>query len=135
MSKINYSILIVLFSFLISCGSDNNKIVVGQKTTIEIAEFFDAGEVLKGEKIEASFEMKNTGDYPLVVAEIKGSCTCTVVDKPDDPIAPDETYIVKAIVDTERTGAGAITKSISIVANTEPSKTTVLVKAMVSNNK
>lgn len=121
---------------LAACGgNDDMKIVAGQKTTIEIDPVFDGGEVLKGEKIKAKFNMKNTGDYPLVVAEIKGSCTCTVVDKPDGPIAPGDTYVVEAVVDTERTGAGSISKNVSIVANTEPSKTQVAVKALVLENK
>jgi hypothetical protein len=94
---------------------------------------FDAGEVVKGELISASFKVENTGDYPLVIAEVKGSCSCTVASKPEDPIAPGHSGIIKAEVDTERTSTGIITKSVRIVANTEPSVTEVAIKAMVKN--
>jgi hypothetical protein len=129
------TIIIIVFALLASCGGDNSKVVVGNKTTFSIEEEFDGGEVLKGEKVEAVFHLKNTGDYPLVVAEIKGSCTCTVVQKPEEPIAPGNTYEVKAVVDTDRTGAGVIVKNVTIVANTEPSTTSVRIKANVLQNK
>lgn len=120
---------------LVACDSGTTTVAVGNKTTIEIEEVFNAGEVLKGEKIHAVFNMKNTGDYPLVVADIKGSCTCTVVDKPEEPIMPGDTYIIKADVDTDKTGSGAIVKNVSVVANTEPSPITVAIKAVVLQNK
>jgi hypothetical protein len=94
---------------------------------------FDAGELVKGEVIRAKFEVENTGEYPLVIAEVKGSCSCTVASKPEDPIAPGESGIITAEVDTERTSTGLITKSVRIVANTEPSVTEVAIKAIVKN--
>lgn len=115
-----------------SCGGSDT-VEIGNKTTMEIAPVFDAGKVQKGEKINAEFKIKNTGAYPLVVAEVKGSCTCTVADKPEDPIMPGDSYVIRAYVDTDRTGAGAISKSITIVANTDPSISSVLVKAIVMN--
>lgn len=119
----------VLFS---SCGGSDT-VEVGNKTTMEVAPVFDAGKVLKGEKIDAEFKIKNTGSYPLVIAEVKGSCTCTVADKPEDPIMPGESFVIRAYVDTDRTGTGAINKSITIVANTDPSISNVMVKAIVMN--
>lgn len=118
-------------SLLVACSSNSDLIDVRNKTTIEIDPVFDGGTVIKGEKIDASFTMTNTGDYPLVVAEVKGSCTCTVVAKPEEPIAPGDSYVIKAMVDTEKTGVGAITKGITIVANTEPANTQVTVKGIV----
>jgi hypothetical protein len=130
MKAILYVKLLAISLFITSCeGSDT--VEVGNKTTMEVAPVFDGGKVLKGEKIDAEFKIKNTGSYPLVVAEVKGSCTCTVADKPEDPIMPGDSYSIRAYVDTERTGLGAISKSITIVANTDPSITNVMVKAVV----
>lgn len=131
--KINslVSILVVAALFL-SCGN-NETVEIGNKTTMEVSPIFDAGKVLKGEKIDAEFEIKNTGAYPLVIAEVKGSCTCTVADKPKNPIMPGDSYVIRAYVDTDRTGTGAINKPITIVANTDPSISTVTVKAVVMN--
>jgi hypothetical protein len=113
--------------------SNTEVVEVGNKTSMVVAPVFDAGEVVKGEVIRAKFEVQNTGEYPLVIAEVKGSCSCTVAGKPDAPIAPGETGTITAEVDTERTSVGLITKSVRIVANTEPSVTEVAIKALVKN--
>ncbi len=106
---------------------------VGNKTTITVNPVYEAGEVVKGEIITGTFTVKNTGKYPLVISEVKGSCTCTVAEKPEKPIAPGSEATIKAEVDTEKTSTGDISKSVRIVANTEPSVTEVVIKAKVKN--
>ncbi len=124
---------------LSSCGDDSasaeggENVEVGNKTTIVVNPIYDAGDVVKGEIITAVFTVKNTGKYPLVVSEVKGSCTCTVAEKPEKPIAPGSEAVIKAEVDTEETSSGDISKSVRIVANTEPSVTEVVIKAKVKN--
>lgn len=120
-----------LFLLLLSC-SENTTVVVGNKTTMEIDTVYDAGNILKGEVINATFKLTNTGDFPLVLAEVKGSCSCTVADYPEDPIAPGESAIIKAHVNTDRLSLGMLSKSVRVVANTEPSITQVLIKANVT---
>jgi|TARA_R110000737_G_scaffold182215_1_gene205560 hypothetical protein len=132
MKAILFINLLAISVLVSSCGG-SDVVEVGNKTSMEVEPVFDAGKVLKGEKIDAEFKIKNTGSYPLVVAEVKGSCTCTVADKPEDPIMPGDSYVIRAYVDTERTGTGAISKSITIVANTDPSVSNVVVKAIVMN--
>jgi len=112
-----------------ACSTD--EVVVGNKTTIEVNKVFDAGQVIKGEKINAKFVVKNTGKYPLVIAEISPSCSCTVMDKPEEPIAPGESTVIKASVDTEKTGEGTLVKTVSLTCNTEPSTTVVRIEATV----
>jgi hypothetical protein len=134
--------VILLFTgimLLSSCGDDSasaeggENVEVGNKTTIVVNPIYDAGDVVKGEIITAVFTVKNTGKYPLVVSEVKGSCTCTVAEKPEKPIAPGSEAVIKAEVDTEETSSGDISKSVRIVANTEPSVTEVVIKAKVKN--
>ncbi len=117
---------------IISCKG-NTKVEVGNKTTMSVNLVYDAGKVIKGETIDAKFIIKNTGDFPLVIGEAKGSCSCTVAEKPEAPINPGEEGVLKAQVTTLSANAGIINKSINIVANTEPSLTTVIVKANVIN--
>ncbi len=131
----NSILIFIALIGLTACSGSTTDVAVGNKTTIEIEPFYNAGEVLKGEKIEAKFHLKNTGDYPLMVASISGSCTCTVVEEPDGPINPGETFELTAVVDTEKTGAGEISKGVTILANTEPHQSVVLVKATVLQNK
>lgn len=128
-----YVFMLLTSLVLLSCGG-NNKVVVGNKTTMEVEELFDAGNVMKGEMITAKFQVHNTGDYPLVIGEVKGSCSCTVASYPEEPIAPGKVGEVLAHVNTEKTGTGVINKTIRIVANTDPSVTQVAVRANVSHN-
>ena len=94
---------------------------IGQKTTMKITKVFDAGERVKGEKIEAQFEVENTGRYPLVFGSIKGSCSCTVAEKPEAPILPGKKGVIKAVVDTEKFDSGyKLNKIVTVMANTVP---------------
>lgn len=125
------SLLAVFTLFLLaSCGGSTD-VTVGNKTTMEVISVFDAGDVLKGEVITAKFSVKNTGSYPLVIGEVKGSCSCTVAEYPEEPIQPGQSGDVLAHVNTESVGAGPLNKSVRIVANTDPSITAVIVKANV----
>ncbi len=128
-------ILSVIFGLflLASCGG-NTDVSVGNKTTMSIEEEFLAGEVIKGEMITAKFHIENTGEFPLVIGEVSGSCTCTVADYPEDPIMPGEKGEILAHVNTDKTGTGVINKSVRVVANTEPSVTTVWIRAKVNKN-
>ncbi len=128
-------IFIALAFIAVTSCKENTDVSVGNKTTLEVNKVYDAGDVIKGEMVEAKFTVKNTGDYPLVFGEVKGSCSCTVTEAPDEPIAPGESAVIAANVDTEKTGAGAITKSVTIMANTDPSNTLVTIKANVLNRK
>ena len=82
--------VITLFTALLSSCGDNTKVEIGERTSMDIDKVFDAGEVFKGEVISAKFKIKNTGDRPLVISEVKGSCSCTVTDYPEEPLMPGE---------------------------------------------
>jgi len=117
---------------LFSCGGNQQtEAQIGQYTTIEVEKVYNAGSVVKGEIVNAKIEIKNTGDYPLVIADIKPACNCTVSEYDREPIAPGETTIVKATLDTDATGKGLVNKPITISANTRPSTTTVTIQANV----
>ena len=125
------SFLFLSALFLLFSCSDNTAIEIGQKTTMDVKPVFDAGKVLHGEEINAEFVLKNTGDYPLVIAEIKGSCSCTVVEQPEEPIAPGATHTVKAMVRTDNASTGKLAKEVRILANTEPSVTLLRIEGLV----
>jgi hypothetical protein len=124
MKKLSF---IALSFLLIACGEEQ-KVEVGQKTTMEITPEFNAGTVIKGEIIKARFKVENTGDYPLVFGEVRGSCSCTVAEKPEEPIQPGETGEIIAEVNTENLSSKNIVKSVTIMANTEPNLTVVTIK-------
>lgn len=125
-----YMILCLSLS-IIGCEG-NNELEVGQKTTMTIDKIYDAGTRVKGEVIEAVFNIENTGDYPLVFGEIKGSCSCTVADKPEVPILPGEKGVITAKVDTEKFRSNSeISKYVTVLANTEPNRVTLKIKGKI----
>lgn len=124
-------LLFLVITFGISACGGSNEVEIGNKTTMIVESVYDAGIVMKGEVIDAEFKLKNTGNYPLVIAEVQGSCSCTVAEKPTEPIQPGEEGIIKAKVNTDKTSGSMIAKSVRIVANTEPSVTEVIIRAKV----
>jgi len=70
------------------------------------------------------FEVTNTGNSPLILSNVKGSCQCTVPTWPREPIAPGKMAKIKVKYNTGR--AGAINKSITITSNATNSPTKVL---------
>lgn len=127
--------LIAFGSFLVlltACGGkDSPSEVVGYKTTMKVASTYDAGKVVRGEMIHAKMEVENTGSYPLVLSDVSGSCSCTVADWSKDPIAPGEKGFVKADVNTESFSSGMVTRSITILSNTTPPNTKVVIQATI----
>jgi len=115
---------------LVSCTGKQD-VEVGQKTTMEVNLLFDAGNVIKGEVINAKFKVKNTGDYPLVFGEVRPSCSCTVPHKPEEPIQPGETGEIVAQVMTDQLVTKNVLKSITLLTNTEPSTTVLMIKAVI----
>ena len=109
-----------------SCISRSQDIDPSKKTTIEFEEeVFEFGTVTQGEKVIHTFKFKNTGENPLVIANAKASCGCTVPESPKDPIAPGEEGEISVVFNTA-TKKGQQTKYVDVVANTEPDATTRL---------
>ena len=77
----------------------------------------DFGDINKGEKQKTSFTFKNTGDNPLIIAEAKAGCGCTVPSKPDEPIQPGDTGEIT--VEYNGSGTGKVTKFVNVILNTE----------------
>ncbi|MEJ6685729.1 MAG: DUF1573 domain-containing protein [Crocinitomicaceae bacterium] len=120
-----------LILVLSSC-KENGELEVGQKTSMRIDKVFEAGERVKGEVVEAVFNIENTGRYPLVFGEIKGSCSCTVAEKPEAPILPGETGLITAKVNTEKFRNNTeVSKTITLMANTEPNRVVLKVKMKI----
>ena len=129
MKKVGFA-LILLGLVTFGCSS-NNEVEVGFRTTMKIDVVYNAGKVAVGEVINAKFNVENTGDSPLILSEVKGTCGCTVTDWSKDPIAPGKIGVVKAQVNTSGFDFGPITKSITVASNTTPAVTQVVVKANI----
>jgi len=82
----------------------------GRLTIVEPVKEY--GEVPKGEKLDWSFVIKNTGDSDLQILAAKPGCGCTVADF-DKVIKPGASGKVTAHIDTTAF-AGPISKTVSI---------------------
>jgi Protein of unknown function (DUF1573) len=118
-------------AFVFACSSKGDAVEVGKKTTLEVNDIFDAGTVVKGEVIRAVFTVTNTGDCPLVFGEVRPSCSCTVADKPSEPIQPGESTEIIAKVNTANVSSKEVTKSVTIMTNTTPSTKVLIIKAKI----
>ena len=94
-------------------------------TSIEFTETeYNFGTVTEGELVEHSFEFKNTGEKELIIVDAKGSCGCTVPTFPEEPIMPGETGKIDVVFNSDKR-IGEVKKSVTVIANTNPSKTVV----------
>lgn len=82
----------------------------------------DLGEAAEGPKVKHSFEFQNTGNEPLIIQSATGSCGCTVPQFPKEPIAPGAKGKIDIEFDTNGR-PGSNTKTVTVVANTNPSST------------
>lgn len=86
--------------------------------------------VPKGENVEHAFEIKNEGDAPLQITNVRPACGCTVV-RFDQEIAPGEIGKIYSVMDTTDF-TGPISKSIAVFTNdAENPKLQLVVKAKV----
>ena len=90
----------------------------------------DFGEIEEGTPVETVFTYTNTGKTPLVISDIKSTCGCTVPkDWSKEPLAPGASD--KFTVKFNGKGKNAITKTITVTANTEKGKEPVKIKAFI----
>jgi hypothetical protein len=78
----------------------------------------DLGTIKEGSIVEISWKFKNTGDKPLIVSDARGTCGCTIADKPKEPIAPGQEGTIKARFNSQGQGPEAH-KTVSVDANTK----------------
>jgi hypothetical protein len=79
---------------------------------------FDCGTVAEGQtdKLHASFTIKNTGDSPLAISNVRPGCGCTVV-KFDTLVLPGKTSAIQATVNITGYRSGEISKYITVSSN------------------
>lgn len=91
---------------------------------------YDFGKILQGEVVSYTFHFTNAGDAPLIITSVDKSCGCTASEFPRQPIDPGKTGSIKISYDSKG-HQGFQSKALVVNANTNPSTTTLRVKAMV----
>ncbi len=92
-------------------------------------ETIDYGKIKKGSEGERIFKFTNIGNQPLIIEKIQSSCGCTIPEKPEKPIMPNEKGEIKVSYNTHR--VGGFSKSITIFSNAKNKRKTVYIKGVV----
>jgi predicted RecA/RadA family phage recombinase len=101
---------------------------VGPVMTFEKTEI-DYGTVVLGGDGVRVFKFKNTGNQPLVIKKVRGSCGCTVPKWPTEAIQPGKSATIEVKYDTTR--AGAYTKDVYVETNEAQPNHTLTIKINV----
>ena len=79
----------------------------------------DMGKITQGQVVEIVWRLKNTGNKPLVIADVSPGCGCTLAEKPEEPIAPGQEGRIKAKYDSNNQSIGMQQKGVTVQANTK----------------
>lgn len=91
----------------------------------------DFGNIEGGVMVSHTFKFKNTGKTPLVISDARASCGCTVPSFTKDPVMPGDEGKIE--VKYNGSGSGQISKTVTVLANTEPADNVLTIKANVKS--
>ena len=75
------------------------------------------GKIQQGKPQKATFKMTNTGGSPVIITNAKGSCGCTNIVYPKQPVLPGQTINVTVTYDAEE--RGSFEKTVILTLNIE----------------
>ena len=144
--KLSRLMIILSMMVIVSCSGDRSRVpadVVNipnsasgndNQDRLPMIEFtsteHDFGKVIQGEVVSYSFKFKNTGKSDLVIANISAACGCTASEYPKEPVKPGEEKVIEVIFNSSGK-QGFQNKTLTVAANTQPSNTTLTIKAQV----
>jgi hypothetical protein len=92
----------------------------------------DFGNVPEGTMATHEFRFKNTGNQPVVIANVQASCGCTTPDWTKTPVLPGKTGIIKAMYSSAGR-PGMFNKTVTVTSNAaEPSKVLTIKGAVLT---
>ncbi len=102
------------------------------KTTVNFTQYeHDFGKIKQDSENKHIFKFTNTGKEPMIIETANGSCGCTVPNYPKAPIPPGGTGEIEVVYKPGKQ-ENAQTKTVTVIANTEPKETTLRIKAEVA---
>ncbi len=75
------------------------------------------GQITQGKPVTAEFAFTNKGAIPLIIHKAYGSCGCTGVDYPKQPIIPGASGTIKATFNAA--AVGTFNKTVTVESNAE----------------
>tara|TARA_B110000116_G_C16686274_1_gene513100 strand:- start:485 stop:979 length:495 start_codon:yes stop_codon:yes gene_type:complete len=140
-------VFLLSFFFLFACGDDPfSKVKSGNVEMASVRDnspskfpamsfdktTHDFGVIQNGTPVETVFSYTNTGQAPLVIADIKSTCGCTVPkDWSREPLNPGESS--QFTVKFDGKGLNNTSKTVTVTANTQTGRETVKITAFINN--
>jgi len=105
-------IIFICMAFLLMAGSASAQAVIAADQPSH-----DFGDIKEADgKVSHTFEIKNTGDQPLVITRVIASCGCTTPEWTKEPVAAGKTATVQITFDPANR-PGPFAKTISVYSN------------------
>lgn len=90
----------------------------------------DFGVIIQGERVSYTFTFKNVGKSNLIISSVHASCGCTVPRYDSAPIPPGKEGKIEVVFDSSGR-SGLQNKSVTVLANTQPSTVELHITAEV----
>ncbi|MFN8344112.1 MAG: DUF1573 domain-containing protein [Spirosomataceae bacterium] len=87
------------------------------------------GQIKQGKPVTAEFKFTNRGQDPLIISKAYGSCGCTGVEYPKEPVMPGATGTIKATFNAA--AAGSFNKTVTVESNAESGLVTLNIRGEV----
>jgi hypothetical protein len=133
----NRLLILVSMILLTSWAYAQQTVLVSNKTLTTAAASWKSaahnfGKIKQGEPVTATFTFTNTGDAPLVLTEVKGSCGCTATDYTKEALAPGKSGYVKATYNAA--SPGVFSKTVTVTNSTGEVKLLIIKGEVIANN-
>ena len=90
----------------------------------------DFGNVAEGTMATHEFKFKNTGNQPIVIANVQASCGCTTPDWTKTPVLPGKSGIIKAMYSSAGR-PGVFNKTVTVTSNATEASQVLTIKGSV----
>jgi hypothetical protein len=115
MNRHRKTVILALCCVLLAAATLLAQGTAGKPKAVAVEPIKDVGFVSKGDMATNEFVIRNDGDAPLELREVRAACGCTVADF-DKVIAPGKTGKVRVTVDTKSFN-GPTAKGVTVYTN------------------
>jgi hypothetical protein len=95
---------------------------------------FNFGKITRGQVVEHTYEVTNTGKNPLIIAHVKPGCGCTAPEFTKDPILPGKNGKITLKFDSTNF-EGMVQKQAEVYANVNAVPILITFTADIQNKK
>ncbi|MBY0481213.1 MAG: DUF1573 domain-containing protein [Chitinophagaceae bacterium] len=138
-------LFLAFFTVFVACKNPNPTFKLSEFSAKDSAKFtkiqwidsiIDFGTIKMGEAKRVTFRLKNIGDKPLYITNVRAGCSCTVPDYTKEAIPPGGEGFVLGEFDSNKAHPGEVRKSIFVTTNTENGvNKTLLFNGIIEDNR